>query len=728
MADKFLNAGGGSSDLSNGTINAFIASLTVANLSPSLPVKTNSINTLISTRLDIADVNNLESRLDSVITSPFQGTFIATDFESKDYFSVNDELQKIDNLTASTANNTNVNGFLNAPIINTGEIFSTSPGTGIQLGETDVNIFATNLTFNGQPIGSGGGVQNPMNLDLDGGNFGMFGITFIEANSLVLLQSLDVTGGFLHRRTGTSIFYTSIFDKIGGVLNDDNIYRSNYSTDSGPSASILIKARGTHSSLNTGCDYIIQTCLQGTTGRVDRFRIGADNNTYITGGFNVNGPSNMILSNNQAFVVRNDNTPFSIAKLVVSNTSVQINSIPLLMNNNRIELVANPISNSDAATKSYVDALTAGVVVNPMTADLSGGGNGILGVSFIEANSILLTGSSSTILEVNGFFLQRRTNSNLMYQSEFNKPGGTLNNDIFYRQNHNSNVGTALSIDVKARGDHDNNNRGSDYSINTCLQGAVNRTTRFRIGADNNTYITGGLNVAGSSRVSLDAANNDGFIVSDNGSPFSVLKFIVTNSEAQFSTIPLSMSNQKITLLGAPTDNADAVNKLYVDNAVRMDWDVIPVLLANDLLRADSFDYYINAEVPHKITVSQMKLAYGITGSSGSRVAIYRGEDTSAVLVGQSILIPASSLTLPYMYYTLIPEAGQTLTFQKNEKIVLSVAIAGTNTRLRGINTTNIANVAWTNGTDSANGGFLINPRPKSSALGSIPVMALISA
>jgi len=66
MADKFLNAGGGDANISNGTINAFLASLTVANLRSSMPVKTNSVNTLVSSKLDITDVNNLESRLDAV--------------------------------------------------------------------------------------------------------------------------------------------------------------------------------------------------------------------------------------------------------------------------------------------------------------------------------------------------------------------------------------------------------------------------------------------------------------------------------------------------------------------------------------------------------------------------------------------------------------------------------------------------------------------------------------
>ena len=75
MSDKFLNTGGsGNANITNGTINAFVAGITVANLKSSMPIKTNSVNSLVSTKLDIADINNLESTLENVLTNPFNDT------------------------------------------------------------------------------------------------------------------------------------------------------------------------------------------------------------------------------------------------------------------------------------------------------------------------------------------------------------------------------------------------------------------------------------------------------------------------------------------------------------------------------------------------------------------------------------------------------------------------------------------------------------------------------
>ena len=70
MANKFLNIGGGSVNLDNGSVSIYANSLSAKDLTPSLPLKTNSLNKLVSEKLDISDVNNLQSALDSVITNP----------------------------------------------------------------------------------------------------------------------------------------------------------------------------------------------------------------------------------------------------------------------------------------------------------------------------------------------------------------------------------------------------------------------------------------------------------------------------------------------------------------------------------------------------------------------------------------------------------------------------------------------------------------------------------
>jgi len=63
MSDKFLNTGGANINLSNGTATLFGATIGAINLDPSQPLKTNSVRQLVSEKLDIADVNNLQSEL-----------------------------------------------------------------------------------------------------------------------------------------------------------------------------------------------------------------------------------------------------------------------------------------------------------------------------------------------------------------------------------------------------------------------------------------------------------------------------------------------------------------------------------------------------------------------------------------------------------------------------------------------------------------------------------------
>ena len=63
MSDKFLNTGGGSTNISNGTANIYGAVLGAVNLNASMPIKTNTTKQLVSEKLDIPDIQNLSSEL-----------------------------------------------------------------------------------------------------------------------------------------------------------------------------------------------------------------------------------------------------------------------------------------------------------------------------------------------------------------------------------------------------------------------------------------------------------------------------------------------------------------------------------------------------------------------------------------------------------------------------------------------------------------------------------------
>lgn len=161
MSDKFLNTGGsGNANLSNGTVNAYLAGLTIANMRPSMPLKTNSVNTLVSTKLDITDINNLESRLDSGLSNPFNGTLQVNDLETNDTFSLNGELQKIDNFTAAIGTDTNIGGTLKVPEIATGRVYDSTQSTWIDLDGSDVSVSANDLILNGSSVITELGAKN----------------------------------------------------------------------------------------------------------------------------------------------------------------------------------------------------------------------------------------------------------------------------------------------------------------------------------------------------------------------------------------------------------------------------------------------------------------------------------------------------------------------------------------------------------------------------------------
>lgn len=155
MSNKFLSTGGSfGANLTDGSVPFYGLSLGAQSLDPSQPIKTNSLRQLVSEKLDITDINDLESRLDSVLTNPFNGTLQATDFETSNYFSVNDELKKIDNITSSSQapDITNMTGILKVPDIGVDRIYNTGQSVFIDLTTTDVDINATNLKFNGNDL------------------------------------------------------------------------------------------------------------------------------------------------------------------------------------------------------------------------------------------------------------------------------------------------------------------------------------------------------------------------------------------------------------------------------------------------------------------------------------------------------------------------------------------------------------------------------------------------
>ena len=239
MSDKFLGNGGSySANLTNGTVPFYGLSIGAQSLDPSQPVKTNSLRQLVSEKLDIADVYNLESRLDEVLTNPFVGTLQATDFETSNYFSVNDELKKIDNITSATQapDITNMTGILKVPELAIDRLYNTSQSIYIDLTTTDVDINATNLKFNGDNL-----ITTPYVGEIEATSFKKTGgtsIQYLMANGSTLTQSANSgNSNFYLYNSGTSqsttpangyITYNNATQSSATVLYISHLTRDNF--------------------------------------------------------------------------------------------------------------------------------------------------------------------------------------------------------------------------------------------------------------------------------------------------------------------------------------------------------------------------------------------------------------------------------------------------------------------------------------------------------------------
>ena len=80
MSNKFLGATN-AGNLANGASVVHASTLGATSLKPSYPVKTNSLRQLVSSKLNISDINNLQDTLDNVsatnlnvITTPYTGS------------------------------------------------------------------------------------------------------------------------------------------------------------------------------------------------------------------------------------------------------------------------------------------------------------------------------------------------------------------------------------------------------------------------------------------------------------------------------------------------------------------------------------------------------------------------------------------------------------------------------------------------------------------------------
>ncbi len=188
--------------------------------------------------------------------------------------------------------------------------------------------------------------------------------------------------------------------------------------------------------------------------------------------------------------------------------------------------------------------------------------------------------------------------------------------------------------------------------------------------------------------------------------------------ETSTNTLKISTigSGTSVTNLGIDSSGNVVSGTTGSGSTINLGFYPIPIATSSVAIGTGSNDYYLNVKIPYSLTVASVSFSSSIAGSDNVRVAIYRGQDTTATLVGQS----SSALVSTLNTFNITAEVGQNLSFTAGQWMVIAVAVGGTTTNLYGSSCPSNTAIAWFNATDST-GGFPTNPRSKTGTRTSFP-------
>ena len=260
----------------------------------------------------------------------------------------------------------------------------------------------------------------------------------------------------------------------------------------------------------------------------------------------------------------------------------------------------------------------------------------------------------------------------------------------------------ALGLDTMRNSNNDANYNTSvgNFSLSDCKS-----TNNTSIGYNSGSLVTTQTNSISIGHTASATASNQ--CVIGNSLLTEIKSAAMFNSDIGFKT-KNGASNQVLLASGAVDYN--------MFKLARKNWDVIPLALANGNITTNSWDYYINEQVPYDMYITKIRVSFITNGSDTSRFAIFRGNDLTATLVAQTAVLLAGDIIQPYTTLDFILQPGLSNYFTKDEGIVIAYAVSGVSTKISSININSGNNsTGWYNTTDSS-GGFLTNPKIKSGA------------
>lgn len=374
MSNKFLNPGG-STNLSNGTANIYASELGAVSLDPSQPLKTNSVRQLVSSKLDINDINNLQSILNSTITVPYNGNLTATQVTATG-----------GPITGQTIVGTNLAGFSGKNVIlgdNVGTLVADNAGL-FTTTKTNPATTSFNNTIVTATLGTGQNLSTGTDNILIGNNVGN-ALTIGKENILMGTN----TGKLMN---GNSNYNVAIGDNclINATATNENVCVGNEcgTTLITGEDNVMIGNKvegGTTATKNIGVGYAIGAGL--TTGSNNVFIGDGAGGNVLTTGYNnicvgstsgsglITGYSNKIIgssstttgsSNKNIVIGDNNNFPTENCILIGDSIVAQNNNEIVIGGPNHTVMRSNTNQTVDlgSSTKNYKDAYVKGLTIN----------------------------------------------------------------------------------------------------------------------------------------------------------------------------------------------------------------------------------------------------------------------------------------------------------------------------------------------------------------------------
>jgi hypothetical protein len=363
MGSRFLIGGASSLEaLQDGTFDASLNSLTIPNKTLNQPAVFD--DGVLTERLLLPDDLNF-----AVVSNPFRGTLQVDDLETLATFSLNGEIQKIDNFGESGDGLTNIDGTLNVDIIKVSEIYDPSDSSSLQFSNTSIGVLAANFNLNNNNITQVNDITSSRFI-VQGGT----DIEYLMADGSLLTQSAN---------SGNSNFY--LYHNVNNIIYPAPASGSVvYNHLDQESATVVYISHLTRD--NIDIEIFFQNVstlnilyLQDQDNSANFIRYDITGNATITTNSYISVPVSMIdfggngnesFGNNKDILVsvftntQETNTRLSSLETKTQNQSAIvgttafsgiISSYGLNMNSTKITNVETPTLSTDGVNKTYVD-------------------------------------------------------------------------------------------------------------------------------------------------------------------------------------------------------------------------------------------------------------------------------------------------------------------------------------------------------------------------------------